>query len=216
MLYNHNMLILLTALAVFALLLISEFWHRRRGPHGELSRKFVHITVGSFVAYWPHYLSADTIKLFSVAFLVVAMLSKYFHIFRAIHSVQRPTQGEFWFALVVGLLAFTIYQHPHIYTTALLEMSLADGLAAVIGTRYGNRYRYSVFGAPKSVIGTSTFFVVTCVILARYSMMTPGALSLSILVPVALIATLLENVAVRGLDNLAVPVFIAGVLLHFA
>lgn len=210
------MLILLTAFVVLVLLLISEFWHRKRGPHGELSRKFVHITVGSFVAFWPYFLTANDIRLFSLAFIIIAALSKYFHIFRAVHSVQRTTWGEFWFALVVGLLTFTLYHHAHIYTIALLEMSLADGFAAVIGTRYGNRYRYYVFGSPKSIIGTLTFFVISCAILAYYSVMIPGALTLSYLAPIALVATLLENVAVRGLDNLVVPLFIAAALLHVA
>ncbi len=209
------MLITLTVLAVLALLLISELWHRRRGPHGELTRKFVHITVGSFVAFWPHYLTAHDIQMLSLAFLIGAFLSKYFHIFRAIHSVQRPTWGEVWFALVVGLLSFTIYHHPKVYTAALLEMSLADGLAAVIGTRFGNRLRYSVFGSPKSVVGTLTFFIVSCLILARYSVMLMSPLTFAFIISVSIVATILENIAIRGLDNLAVPLFIAGALIVF-
>jgi dolichol kinase len=48
-------------------------------------------------------------------------------------------------------------------------MSLADGLAAVIGTRYGNRQKYLVLGYTKSVLGTLTFFVVSLGILFGYS-----------------------------------------------
>ncbi len=159
------MALIVTVLVVLALLLVSEFWWRKQHLRGEFTRKFVHITVGSFVAFWPYFLSPNQIKLLSVAFILAAAASKYFHIFRAIHSVQRPTWGEFWFAITVGLLAFVVH-HPHIYTAALLEMSLADGLAAVVGTRFGNGQRYMVFGSPKSVIGTLTFFVTSCLILA--------------------------------------------------
>ena len=164
------------------------------------------------MAFWPFWLPLDDIKLLSLAFLVVVAASKYLHIFQAIHSVQRPTSGEFWFALVVGLLAL-IHHQPRIYTAALLEMSLADGLAAVIGTRWGNSRRYTVFGSPKTVVGTITFFVVSCAILSYYAAIS-GALSPMILIaPIALAATILENLAVRGLDNLAVPLFVAGALL---
>lgn len=209
----------LTILVVFALLLFNEAWSRRQRPHslrhlhGEFNRKFAHITIGSFVAFWPYFLSVTDIMLLSAAFLVVVALSRYFNIFKAIHSVQRPTWGEFWFALVVGGLAFIAPQHPHIYTAALLEMALADGLAAVIGTHYGNRYRYVVLGSPKSIIGTLTFFVVSCAILVGYAVMSTSVLSPSLLLLVALIATVLENISVRGLDNLIVPLFVAGVLL---
>ena len=203
----------LSVAVVFVLLIVSEIWWRRRQPHGEFGRKFVHITVGSFVAFWPYWLSPNDIKLLSLAFLVTVAISRYLHVFRVIHSVQRPTWGEFWFALVVGLLAF-MHGHPHIYTAALLEMSLADGLAAVIGTRYGNSRRYTVFGSPKTVVGTLTFFVVSCLILGRYAAVTAGLPpALVVLPPVALVATVLENVGVRGLDNLLVPLFVTGALL---
>jgi len=206
------MALTLSIIVVFLLLTGAELWWRRQQPHGEFSRKFVHITVGSFVAFWPFWLPLDDIKLLSLAFLVVVAASKYLHIFQAIHSVQRPTSGEFWFALVVGLLAL-IHHQPRIYTAALLEMSLADGLAAVIGTRWGNSRRYTVFGSPKTVVGTITFFVVSCAILSYYAAIS-GALSPMILIaPIALAATILENLAVRGLDNLAVPLFVAGALL---
>jgi phytol kinase len=213
------MVLILTVLVVFVLLLFNEAWSRRQRPHslrhlhGEFNRKFAHITIGSFVAFWPYFLSVTDIKLLSAAFLVVVALSRYFNIFKAIHSVQRPTWGEFWFALVVGGLAFIVPQHPHIYTAALLEMALADGLAAVVGTHYGNRHRYVVFGSPKSIIGTLTFFVMSCAILAGYAFVSTNVLSLPTLLLVALSATVLENISAHGLDNLVVPLFVAGALL---
>ncbi|MDB5171077.1 MAG: phosphatidate cytidylyltransferase [Candidatus Saccharibacteria bacterium] len=203
----------LSVFLVLILLVASELWWRRRDVHGEFSRKFVHITVGSFVAFWPYFLTPRQIMLLSLAFLVGVAVSKYLNIFQAIHSVQRPTLGEFWFALVVGLLALITDTHPHIYTTALLVMALADGLAAVVGIHFGNGYRYVVFGSPKSILGTATFFATTCLILTGYVLATPGALALSLIFPIAAVATILENVAVRGLDNLLVPLFMAGTLL---
>lgn len=210
-----QMVLIFTIVMVFALLLASEIWWRKRSVHGEISRKFVHISVGSFVAFWPYFLSNTDIKLLSLAFIVVVAFSKYFRIFQSIHSVQRPTWGEFLFAASVGLLAFATHHH-HIYTVALLEMSLADGLAAVVGTRYGANYRYIVFGSPKSVVGSLTFFVVSCLLLSGYSVVTMGILmSPLVLLLIAAGATLIENIAVRGFDNLLVPLFVAAILFFY-
>jgi phytol kinase len=211
LLYNRSMTILLTVLAVLALILIGEFWWRKQRLHTEFTRKFVHITVGSFVAFWPFFLSWNEIRLLSVAFLVVVGVSKYFHLFRAIHSVQRPTLGELFFALAVGGITL-ITQDKWIYMTALLQMSLADGFAAVIGTRYGQRFRYIVFGHAKSLLGTLTFFIVSAIILVGFSRKSGIHLSSAFILDLSVAASLIENIGVAGLDNLLVPVLVAGAL----
>lgn len=103
------MTLILTVVAVFVILLGSEFWWRRHVTHSEFSRKFVHITVGSFVAFWPFYLSWNQIRLLSLSFLIVVSISKYFHLFKLIHSVQRPTIGELYFALTAGAITYVTH-----------------------------------------------------------------------------------------------------------
>lgn len=198
----------LLSLAVVALLLIAnEVWWRKQKVHGELHRKFVHITVGSFVAFWPYFLSWNTIRILSLAFLVGVAVSKYFGIFKAIHAVTRPTWGEVYFALAVGLNTF-ITDKPAIYTVALLQMSLADGLAAVVGTRYGKGNEYAVMGARKSLAGTGTFLVCSYVVLLSLAVFSTPV-SLLLCLGIALGATVLENIADQGLDNLVVPLLVA-------
>ncbi|CAN5411763.1 SEC59/DGK1/VTE5 family protein [soil metagenome] len=190
---------------VFLLLLINEWlwWDR---PHGEASRKFVHISVGTLVALWPLLLSWKQIELLSLAFVVGVIVSRQFNIFKAIHAVERPTWGELYFGASVGLIAITTHE-PAIYAVALLHMSLADGLAAVIGHAYGRKSVYRVFGARKSGVGTLTFLVVSLAILTVFSVQQ--GISLGIWLPLlACSAALLENIAVRGLDNLVIPLFI--------
>src|SRR5687768_7390996 len=100
------MLILATCLAVFAVLCAAEFGWRRGLLRNEFGRKFVHIVVGTFVAFWPLFLTWEQIIFLSLAFITVVLVSKKLRLFRAIHSVQRPTYGEAFFAITVGLLAF--------------------------------------------------------------------------------------------------------------
>ena len=181
--------------------------------HGEFSRKFIHITVGSLVAFWPFFLSWRQIQLLSIAFLIVVVVSKYLHLFQAIHSVQRPTYGELYFALAVGIVPF-ITHDKWIYMAALLQMSLADGLAAIMGSRYGKQ-SYLVFGHTKSVVGTVTFFVVSLSILIGYIYLSGDDLSALLILSVAAGAAVLENLAVRGLDNLLLPIMVAVILAKF-
>jgi phytol kinase len=205
--------LVVTILAVLALLLANEAWWRTHTAHHELGRKFVHLTVGSFVAFWPFFLDWQEIKLLSLAFLAVVGLSKYFHVFRAIHSVQRPTWGELYFALAVGAVAF-ITHNKWIYMTALLQMSLADGLAAIIGVSFGGSKSYRVFNHTKSLAGTLAFLVVSAVLLALYSNRGGADLGPVFILAVALAAGIMENIGVYGLDNLLVPVLVAAALVN--
>ncbi len=207
------MLAVLSILGVLGLLLVNEVWWRTHTVHSEVGRKFVHITVGSFVAFWPFFLSWTEIKFLSIAFLIVVGVSKYFHVFRAIHSVQRPTLGELFFALAVGAVAL-ITQDKWIYMAALLQMSLADGLAAIVGASYGGSSRYLILQHRKSIVGTLTFVVVSAVLLVVYSMNSGSTLSVALILGLAAGAAVVENIGIRGLDNLLVPLLIAGVLAN--
>ncbi len=207
------MTFILALVVVFGLLVLSEVWWRSSKVHDELSRKFVHITVGSFVAFWPFFMSWNQIRLLSLAFLIGVALSKYLNIFQAIHSVQRPTWGELFFAAAVGSVTFVTH-NKWIYAAALLQMGLADGLAAVLGVRYGKRSSYQVFGSHKSVFGSSVFLVLSILILLDYKYASGASLSVVWLVITALLATALENLAAFGLDNLVVPLAVALLLTN--
>jgi dolichol kinase len=157
-------------------------------------------------------MSWNQIRFFSLAFLIVVVLSRYLGIFQAIHSAQRPTIGEIFFALAVGATTFVTYQR-WVYAAALLQMSLADGLAAVIGVHFGKTTRYRIFGSKKSIVGTLVFFFTSLLILFDFSYASGGSLGLTRLVATAVGSTVIENLAGNyGLDNLFVPLLVAGAL----
>lgn len=206
--------IIITLLLIFIVLVLNELWWRYVKQHSELSRKFIHITVGSFVAFWPFYMSWNQIRIFSIAFLIIILISKKLTIFKAIHSVQRPTLGEIYFALSVGILTY-ITHDPWIYMSSLLIMSLADGLAAIIGVSYGGTSRYQIFGQYKSIVGTVTFFITTIIILAIFNYFSPSILTILAYSILACCLTLIENIGIKGLDNLLVPLFASLYLQYF-
>jgi phytol kinase len=207
--------LLFVCIAVFFVLCLAEYGGRRKLLKGEVGRKSVHIIVGSFVGFWPLFLSWSQILLLSVAFIVVIGFSRYLRVFSVIHSVQRPTLGEVYFAIVVGLLAVLI-KDGWVYLAALLHMSLADGLAAIIGVRYGKRNTYIVFGHKKSVVGTSAFFVVSLLILLTYNYWSGEHISVNLAILTAIGAVTLENASPKGTDNLTVPLWVAFALTSLA
>lgn len=199
---------IIVAVTVLWLILIGEYLARVFPKYPEFTRKFVHITVGSFVAFWPLILTWNQIILMSLGFVLVVGISKYFNIFTSIHGIKRATWGEVYFGAVVGIIAL-VTQDGWIYMAALLHMSLADGFAAVIGMRYGKKHHYTVLGSLKSVAGTATFFVISIGILVFFSYNDAYTAGYLPLLGLAAGATLLENAGMRGIDNITVPLFIA-------
>ena len=202
---------ILAVLVVFGLLMISEYLWRIRKIRSEFTRKFVHITVGTFVAFWPFFLSWHYIELLSVAFLVVVSFSRLLYIFHSIHRVPRKTHGEVLFAIGVGATALITHE-PWVFMVAILHLSLADGLAAVVGTHYQRPGKYKVLNHTKSVLGTLTFWLVSVLILSVYVLLHGPRDLWPVIIWLPPLAALIENIGIGGSDNLLVPVVVAVVL----
>jgi len=172
-----------------------------------LTRKLVHVFVGIFVAFWPFFLSWRQIQFLSLAFLVVVGLSVKLNVFRSIHAVKRNATGELLFAMVIGILALMV-TNQWIFAAAMLHLSLADGLAAIVGLGWGEHNTYKVFGHSKSVAGSLAFFFCSVFIMIGYLTFSHTAAGPVPLLWLPIAATVAENVAVRGTDNMVIPLLI--------
>ncbi len=204
--------LLLVCLVVLGILALAEVTADRGWLSGESSRKLVHMLVGSFVATWPYYLDWNSIRLMSIAFAVVVLLSTRVKVFQSIRAVRRLSYGEMFFALSVGLLTL-ITDSKDIYFIAVLQMALADGVAALVGVAHGKGNSYKVFGHTKSIAGTAAFATMSLLIFTAYSIASGNDFAWQHVALAVGGATLLENLGIFGLDNLLVPVYI-GLLLN--
>ncbi len=198
-------------LVTFCILVFAEWLSRAKEIHAELTRKLVHVAVGSFVAFWPFFLSWRSIQLLSLAFFVVVALSVKLNIFRSIHAVKRNMTGELLFAIVIGMLAL-ISTTKWVFMAAMLHLSIADGLAAVIGLGWGDSNSYKVFGKTKSIAGSTAFWISSFCILIAYVTFSHSTTSFTTVLWLPFLATAAENLAVQGTDNLVMPMLIAVVL----
>jgi len=199
---------ILVVLVVLAILLFAEYLSRYRGIHSELTRKFSHILGGVFVAFWPFFLSWEQIQVLSLLFLVGAVISIKFNIFRSIHAVDRNAVGEVMAALIIGILAF-ICDDPWIFMAAMLHLSLADGLAAIFGLAFGDNNSYKVLGETRSLAGSLAFFFCSVAIMLFYTMAGDNSYSALTLLWLPVMATVAENFAITGTDNLIIPLLVA-------
>jgi phytol kinase len=203
--------LVLTLLGVATLVFTGEYLRKVHLFQSEVTRKFIHISVASFAATWPFYLEWNQIYLISMLMLLGNIVTRFMGMFKAIHGVSRRTWGEIFYGVGIGMTAL-LSQNAWAFAAAMLVMGLADGLAALVGTLVDGLRHYKVLGHRKSIGGTLTFFVTTLIIL--FACATIGHLPASALtlIGLAIAATIAENVAVAGTDNLVVPLIIVIIL----
>jgi dolichol kinase len=210
--------VILSLAAVLAVLLLDEFLWRRKIIHGELKRKLVHIAVALFVAFWPWIMSWKAIQLIGIAMVLVLLVNRQIKVLHYLGGIRQQTYGDVFLALSITTTAL-LTNEKIFFAVAILHVALADGLAAIIGTKFGRKFRYKVFGQTKTVIGTMTFWLLSVAILAvgllpAYDLI-PFNHYAALLILLPPILALTENAAVWGVDNLAIPIVVIAAL-HLA
>jgi phytol kinase len=185
---------------------------------GERARKLIHIMVGVWGAWLPLWLGFRSIIVLGVMLFAGVLVSNKLKWFKSIHSVSRNTIGEYLFPISMIMLA-VFFKRPVLFAAGMLEMGLADGLAAVVGTRYGKKTTFKVFGNKKSIHGTAAFFAVSvAIIIFCIDHIHPGLVfgSLFGLLTTVVLAcvfsavlTAAELTGQHGLDNISVPLLTA-------
>jgi len=197
------------AVWVSLILLIAGLVNRLAKDDPEIVRKIVHIGTGNVIllAWWLNIPASVGITA-SILASAVTLLSYRFPILPAINSVGRKSFGTFFYSVSIGVLVawFWHLQQPHYAALGILIMAWGDGLAALIGQRFG-KHKYKVFGRQKSWEGslamTIASYIVSSLILLSFegNIWQTWVISLA----VALVATGLETFSVVGIDNLTVP-----------
>ncbi len=184
------------------LLIISE---KVLNKYPTFSRKFLHIMVGNVIFILPLFTNQFVITFLAAApFIVLTFLmSPYSPIkFNDRISTSGHGMGLVYYAISWTVLAFFFYDQQWIIAVGIAAMSYGDGMAALIGEKFG-KHKYNVFGDKKSFEGSITMFLVLIVtlgiVLAYYNIFTA---SFMIIPVVALVATIFEGITPKGLDNI--------------
>lgn len=192
---------------------LAEWISRQEKFDAEVPRKIVHIGTGNVIllAWWLQ--TPLSLGLFaSILFCGVTLLSYRFPILPSVSGIGRRSWGTFFYALSIGLLIFFFWGRslPQFAAIGILTMTWGDGLAAIIGKRFGD-HPYQLWDVQKSWEGSFTMFLVSLlitssIVLSIYGSTLGFVSTFGIALVVSAIATALEAFSKYGLDNLTVPV----------
>ncbi|MEC4815533.1 MAG: SEC59/DGK1/VTE5 family protein [Scytonema sp. PMC 1069.18] len=198
------------AVWVSVMLIVAGWVNRFQSKDPEIVRKIVHIGTGNVIllAWWLDVPAIIGITA-SIVASVATLLSYKFPILPGINSVGRKSLGTFFYSASIGVLIawFWTLQQPQYAVLGILIMTWGDGLAALIGQRFG-KHQYKIFDRQKSWEGSLTMTVVSFVICSLIFLGVQGNIwqTWVVSLAVALVATGLEVVSFLGIDNLTVPI----------
>jgi phytol kinase len=201
--------IALVPLFVGSIVIIAELGHRWQWFSAEQSRKIVHIGTGNVIALaWLLQLPAWVGIASAVLAGIITLISYWLPILPGVNSVGRKSYGTFFYAVSMGLLIaiFWPLQQPEYAVIGILVMAWGDGLAAIVGQKWG-RHPYKILGNSKSVEGTVTLLLVSYIITTIILYIAHGNLPIVwfVGIPVAIVAVILESISQFGLDNISLP-----------
>ena len=129
--------------------------------------------------------------------------------------------GTLYYSVVIFVVTLLWFYSPSGNPIAFVIFGClagGDGLADIVGRRFGGQRRFGIAGAEKSVAGSFAMFVgsflFSLAMLAFFAMeMSYDLVALTIpLLIVSVLATIVEALTPKGLDNITVPVTVVVVL----
>ena len=203
----------LTLLAVLAKV-VQRHWPAQP----EWSRKLVHIGSGPVVliAWW---CGIDRLVALPVAGLVTVMaaLNHRLRLLPGIEDIDRHSYGTIAYGASITLLFGLLWpERAQAMAAGVLAMAFGDGLAGLVGPLVGSP-RWRVFGQTRSLAGTAAMGISTAAVLFALAALQPETAPPALaLLAIATVATTLEQWATAGVDNLTVPLSVAGLWVWLA
>ncbi len=218
MIQNDFTGVVLVYLYVAILLITTE---KLLNKHPVVGRKILHIMVGN-VAFLLPIFQTRAIMAFMAAgpfILFTFLMSPY----TPIKSIRGKTSsaghgmGLVYYAISWTILAYVFFDYKIVIAIGIFAMSYGDGLASLIGSRYGKK-KYNIYADQKSYIGSITMFVfsfIMFIVALLFYEFTITSKVIVILGIIALSSMVAEMITPKGLDNLSVP-FIASICFYLA
>ncbi|MEO1002150.1 MAG: dolichol kinase [Cyanobacteria bacterium J06638_7] len=206
----------LALLATLALA-VRRRWNGTASPaQREWSRKLVHIGSGAVVPIaWAFGIDRLIAVPAAAAITVLAALNHRLRLLPAVEDVGRASYGTVAYGASITLLLWQFWpRQPAVVCAGVLVMALGDGLAGLVGPQVASP-SWQVLGQRRSLVGTTVMAVSSLLVLVLLRLVPPAlgleaaAPAWPALVAIAAAATLLEQVAIGGVDNLSVPLGVA-------
>lgn len=198
---------------VAMLLVVTEKILSKKFPVG--SRKFLHIMTGNIAFILPVFVTREIMAFVAAGpFIVFTFLMSPYSPVRSLRGKTSEAGHGFglvYYAISWTILGYVFFDNKEIIAIAILAMSYGDGLASLLGVKYGLR-KYRVVHDVKSYFGSFIMlfftFILMVVALVYYAVPMVGE-TFMLLLGIAGIVTVIEGVTPWGFDNLTVPFSVA-------
>ena len=191
---------------------LAKLVQQRWPEQPEWSRKLVHIGSGPVVLIaW--FCGIERWIALPVAGVVtlLAALNHRLRLLPGIEDIDRRSYGTVGYGASITLLFWLLWpDRAQAMAAGVLVMAFGDGLAGLVGPLVASP-RWQVWGQTRSLVGTAVMGAATAVVLLSVAALQPAtAPPLWALLTMAGVATALEQWATAGVDNLTVPLAVAG------
>ena len=225
---------------LLALVQINAFM-QKKGVSQIITRKFVHIFAGPiFVVTWmlfsgeviSHYIAVIVPLLFVLQFVAIGTgLMKNESFVASMSRTGDPRElleGSLYYSIVMVLMTFFWFYVPstgieNANPTALLIIgcvSGGDGLADIIGRKFGGEKKFGIKGSEKTIIGSIGMLVgsilVSSILVLIFSLEVPRFNLITLILPiivVSIVATVVEALSPKGIDNFTIFLAVIFVIL---
>ncbi len=200
---------LVSFMFVFLIIGISTILEKKKILGSEGTRKIIHIGVCNWWFIAMYYFYEPIVALIPACFILINYVSYQKNIFTAMERREGVKDlGTVYYSISLFILSIWTFSigRPEIGLMGILIMGYGDGLAAIIGKKYGKKPFF--LNKEKSIPGSLTVFFVSLIIAFLilnfyYDISFGKGFAFSLLI--AILASLIEAITPLGFDNLTLP-----------
>ena len=136
---------------------------------------------------------------------ILILINYIYKLFPIIEDIDRQSFGTFFYCFSLLILISLFWeQDPLSLTAGFFIMTFGDGLAGLIGKNFKSK-SWKIFNQKKSIIGTTTMFLISFLVVSILGYKNNLDFNYYYFW-IALLATVLEQISIIGIDNFSVPI----------
>lgn len=209
----NNVIGLIVASIYILVIFLTSKLFKKKGK--EVTRKYIHIMLSNIwfisLAFFDNFIIAAILPML---FVIINSLSYKYNLIKIMEREDKKEGiGTVYYAISLTILSLVTFyiDKPILALPGILIMGYGDGLAAVVGQSIKSK-SFNIFGSTKSIAGSTTMFIVSLIISVLIFAFIGVDYLIAKSILIAFIATILEAISVKGLDNITVPIIITAIV----
>jgi len=203
----------LIGLYIVFIFLISKLLKNFYPNNQELLRKIIHIGMGPLIPLAKFLeIEQSAAQYFAGGMSILILINYIYKLFPIIEDIERKSFGTFFYSFSLLILIILFWEKdPLALTAGFFIMTFGDGFAGLIGKNFKSK-NWTILNQKKSIIGTTTMFLISLLVISILGYKNNIDFNYSYF-GIALLATLLEQISIIGIDNFSVPI-ISSIIFH--